>query len=53
MTLTKNQPAAPPQGPKDDCKKDGARWEYEVQLLDRNGAVKSQVDPLVVMNWSP
>jgi len=35
------------------CQYDGAAWEYSVTLFDQDGAVKSVVDPLIIVNWSP
>jgi hypothetical protein len=51
MTFTDDKPQS--QEPKADCQKDGARWWYDVLLIGKDGKVKDQKDPLVVMNWSP
>jgi hypothetical protein len=39
--------------PAESCRAEGASWSYSVTLLDENGATKSIIDPLIVMNWSP
>jgi hypothetical protein len=52
-TFTDNQRHQSSGEPAEACRGEGASWSYSVTLLDQNGATKSIVDPLIVMNWSP
>lgn len=38
--------------PAESCRHEGAAWEYSVTLFDQDGNARSEVDPLVVMDWS-
>jgi hypothetical protein len=52
-TFTANERHKSSGEPAESCRGEGASWSYSVTLLDQNGAPKSIVDPLIVMNWSP
>ena len=52
-TLTASERHKSSGEPAASCRGEGASWSYSVTLLDQNGAPKSIIDPLIVMNWSP